>query len=269
MRVASTGHAIFAVTLIVLGVMGFSRGDFAPIWDSVPKGLPARHALAYVCATVCLLCGVGLLFRRTAAAAARVLVAYLLLWFVLIKVRIIVLQPTVEVSYQSSGETAVILAAAWVLYAWFAGDWDRQRLAFAVGERGVRIARALYGLALIAFGFSHYAYLDLTAPLVPSWLPGHVFWAYFTGATYLAAGVAVLLGIWARLAAALCTLQIAGFTFLVWVPFLIAGKMSAEHWVEFVVSWTLTAASWTVTDSYRGDRNAHASMRATFLPRTP
>lgn len=251
MRSASVGHAIFAATLIVLGVMGLISGDFAPIWDSVPKLLPEREALAYLCALICLACGMGLFSRRAAATAARVLLAYLLLWLLLIKVRLIVLAPAVEVSYQSSGETAVIVAAAWVLYAWFASDWDRQHLGFAVGEKGVRIARVLFGLALIAFGLSHFAYVELTAQLVPNWLPAHVFWAYFTGCTYLAAGAAVLIGVWARLAAALSAVQIGAFTCLVWVPILAAGHVSDQHWVEFVVSWTLTTGACVVADSYR------------------
>lgn len=252
MRIVSVGHAVFAATMIALGILGLIEGDFAPIWESVPKALPAREALAYVCAFVSLAGGIGLYLRRTAATAARVLFVYLLLWLVLIKGRYILLAPTVEVNYQSSGETAVIAAGAWVLYAWFAAEWDRRHVDFAVGDRGVRCARVLYALALIAFGLSHFAYLDLTAPLVPAWLPAHVFWAYFTGSTYLAAGLAILAGVYARLAAALSTLQIGLLTILVWVPILAAGHVSAEHWVEVVVSWTLTAGAWVVADSYRG-----------------
>ena len=255
MRVASVGHAVFAATMIVLAIMGLTAGDFAPIWQPVPKGLPAREALAYLCAFISLACGIGLFWRRAAAIAARVLFVYLLLWMLIFKGRFIVLAPTVEGSYQSAGENAVIVAAAWVLYAWFATDWDRKRLGFAVGDQGVRLARVLYGLALIAFGLSHFVYVELTTPLVPDWLPAHLFWAYFTGCTYLAAGAALITGVWAKWAAALAALQIGGFTVLVWIPILAAGHISDQHWVEFVVSWTLTASAWVMADSYRGARS--------------
>lgn len=252
MRIASVGHAVFALTMIVVGILGLINGTFTQLWLPVPKGLPGRELLAYLCALIALGCGVGLLLQRSAASAARLLLAYLVLWTLLFKARFIILEPTSEGSYQNCGENVVVIAGAWVLYAWFATARERQRLAFATGERGVRIARVLYALAMIAFGLSHFAYLNLTAPLVPGWLPGHVFWAYFTGAAYLAAAAAMLSGVWARLAAALSTLQMFGFTVLVWLPMALAGTLSAFQWGEFLVSWVLTAAGWVVADSYRG-----------------
>jgi hypothetical protein len=158
----------------------------------------------------------------------------------------------VEGAYQSNGENAVLVAGAWVLYAWFATPWDQRHFGFATGDRGVHIARVPYGLAMLAFGLSHFFYLNMTAPLVPAWLPWHVGWAYLTGATYLAAGAAVLSGVWARLAAVLSTAQMGAFTFLVWVPLMTAGTISTRQWGEFVASWVLTAAAWVVTDSFRG-----------------
>jgi uncharacterized membrane protein len=251
MRIASVGHAVFAATIVALGILGLVMGDFAPIWQPVPMGLPAREALVHLCAVVCVACGIGVFLRRASATTSRVLWIYLLIWLVAFKMRFILRAPLVVGSYQTNGETAVVVAGAWVLYAWFANDWDRRWLGFAVGDKGVRKARVLYALAMIAFGLSHFAYLNLTAPLVPKWLPAPVFWAYFTGGAFLAAGAAVLTGVYARLAAALATLQIGLFTLLIWVPIVLAGNISPGQWGEFVVSWTITAGSWVVADSYR------------------
>lgn len=252
MRFASMGRGVFAGTLVVLGVMGFARGDFAPIWHAVPKGLPARQALVYLCALVLFGCGMGLFWRRSAAIAARILLVYLVLWLLLVRSHDVLRGPAVLGAWYGIVETAEFIAGAWVLYVSLASDHGRRWDRFAAGDGGLRIARALFGLALIFFGLSHFVYADLTTPLVPGWLPAPLFWAFFFGCTYIAAGLAVLIGVYARLAAALATVQMAIFTLLVWLPRVVSGHISAGHWGEFVVSWTLTAAAWVVADSYRG-----------------
>jgi uncharacterized membrane protein len=251
-RIASGGHAAYAAMMIALGILGLVSRNFTAVWAPVPKGAPARVALIYVCALVSLGCGIGLLVRRTAAAAARVLLAALILWFLLWRVRFLFVASLIEGTW-SCGDTLMMTAGAWVLYVWFATDRDRERFPFATGDRGLRIARVLYGLAMIPFGYAHFANVSGTAELVPGWLPWHVFWAYFTGAAFIAAAVAILAGVWARLAAVLSALMMGLFSVIIWIPKVTSGPVNAFQWGEFWTTFALTAAGWVVADSYRGE----------------
>lgn len=236
MRLPNRAGAAFAATFIAVGILGFATRDFAPIWRPVPKGLPAREALAYVCAFISLACGMALPWRRLAIVAARVFAGYLLLWLLLFRMPAIFAAPTTQDPWSGAGEMAVYLAGACVL----------------CGGKGVRIGRALYALALIPFGTGHFTYSSETASLVPGWLPFHMGWAYLTGAAYIAAGVALLANVYARAAAMLSAAQMGAFTLLVWVPAVVSGA-NAFQWHEFVVSTALTVAAWVVADSYRAE----------------
>jgi len=249
MRIAGVGRAFFAVTLISIGILGLIRGDFTAVWDPVPKDLPARDALVYLCAFISIACGIGILWSRTAVLAARVLLIYSLLWFLLLRVPSLLFSFAID-SWWSACKTAVMTAAAWVIYISVADAWDKQRLGFLTGDNGLRIARILYGLALIPFGIAHFLYLKQTAVLVPGWLPSPVFWAYFTGGAYIAGGTAIAIGVFASWAALLSALETGLITLLVWVPMAVAGQPNAFQWGEIVVSVVLTAAAWVVAASY-------------------
>ena len=109
----------------------------------------------------------------------------------------------------------------------------------------------LYGLGLIPFGLAHFLFPKQTAVLVPGWLPGPMFWAYFTGGTFIAASVAIIIRIYPRLAAALSALQMGLFGLLVWVPIVATKTLTSFQWGEVVITVALTAAGWVVADSYR------------------
>lgn len=251
MRIASVGHVAFAAILIAVGIAGLLEGKLGAIWQPVPKGVPAHEALAYLCASVSLFGGAGLLWARTAPRAARVLLAYLLIWLFVFRVPNLFLAPSQQDSWSGCGETMVIVAGAWVLYAWFASDRDTRRFGFATGEAGLRIARVIYALALIPFGVAHFSYPNETAALVPGWLPFRLAWAYGTGGAFLVTAAAILIRVCARRAAALSAVQMGLFTLLVWFPILARGSNDVFQWSETVLSAALTAAAWVVADSYR------------------
>src|SRR5215510_7825517 len=137
-RIASVGHAVFALTMITLGIMGLRKGDFTAIWAPVPKGVPARAVLVYLCAFISLASGIGLLWQRAAAVASRVLFASLLLWLLLLRLPYLFIQHPVLLVAWSCAEIAVMVAGAWVLYVWFAGERDKRRIGFVTGDTGLR-----------------------------------------------------------------------------------------------------------------------------------
>jgi hypothetical protein len=89
--------------------------------------VPIREVLVDLCAFISIVSGAGVLRRRTATVAARVLLADLLFWLLIFRVPGLFRVLTVDV-YWSACRDAVMVAAAWVLYAWLADDWDRRRL---------------------------------------------------------------------------------------------------------------------------------------------
>jgi len=249
-RIKGAGRFVFAATMIGVGILGLIKGDFTVIWQPVPRGIPAREVLAYLCAFVSLFAGAGLLWRRTSAFAAVVLLTFLVVWFLLWRLRLFFVAPLIQSSW-SCGETAVMAGAVCVLFAEFAAGWFRQRLGFATGDKGVRLATVLYGLGLIPFGYAHFANVKGTADLVPGWLPWHLFWAYLTGVTFIAAGLAIGIGLFARLAASLSALQMGMFGLLVWVPIVVRGSINPFQLGEFITTLVLTAAAWVVSDFFR------------------
>jgi uncharacterized membrane protein len=238
MRTKRAAVVCFATGLIGLGILALVSGDFAEEWQTIPASFPGRTALAYASGIVMLLGGIGLLFKRTAALSIRVLFPLLIIGFVL-EVPPLVVAPLVEVNWESAGELAILLGGGWVL--------------FATGERGLRMARILFGLWLLPIGLSHFAYLAHTVELVPPWLPYRTGWAYLTGAAHFAAGLGVLFSVVPRLAATLETGMLGAFTLLVWVPRLVAAPTDRSVWSEFIVSWSITGAAWLVADSIRPD----------------
>jgi uncharacterized membrane protein YphA (DoxX/SURF4 family) len=67
------------------------------------------------------------------------------------------------------------------------------------------IGRFLFALAMVVFGIQNFVYKGFVAglTLTPDWMPGHTFWAYFTGAALIAAAVSIATNKLSRLAAIL------------------------------------------------------------------
>jgi uncharacterized membrane protein len=233
--------------MIGLGILALVYGDFALVWQPVAHWIPGRTGLAYGSGLIVLLGGVGLLLRATAAWAARILFPYLIFWL-LLKVPVLLVAPQMEAVWLGFGELAVLLAGGWVLFAKLAG-LRGSPLTFAAGENSVHLARMLFAVSLIPIGLSHLVYVKETAELVPAWLPYRVGWAYLTGAGQIACGLGVLFSIFPRVAAMAEAGMISLFTLLVWGPAILATPTKRLPWTAFFISWAIASAAWVVAQN--------------------
>ena len=75
-----------------------------------------------------------------------------------------------------------------------------------------------YAAPLSAFGTEHFAFPSVIASMVPKWMPGHMFWTYFVGTCFIAAGLSLATGIQARLSSGLLAITFFLFVALMDAP---------------------------------------------------
>jgi uncharacterized membrane protein len=225
---------LFALGMVSLGILALVYFRLAMVWYSVPDWVPWGGGVTLASGLLMLGGGIGLLVEWAARRSAWILLSYLSFWL-LLRVVELARDPRTAVLWENAAEMAALVAGAWILVAGPAG--------------GVRGARILFGLSLLAFGMSHFAYIEQTASLVPAWLPFRTGWGYLTGAAHIAAGLGILFSIVPRLAATLEAAMLSIFTVVVWVPAILATPGSMPTWTEIVVSLGVTAAAWVVADS--------------------
>ncbi|WP_157956448.1 DoxX family membrane protein [Dyella sp. C11] len=229
---------------MAMAVVCLVWGNFDP-GQPVPKDFPYRVVFAYAAAVFMLISGAALAWRRTAMSGAVALSAYFLfVVVVLMNGRSVLAHYTEFGSYSGTAEQLAIAAGAWIVFA------RNARLDAQTAARFVRVGQVVFGICAILFGGAHFAYMNLTAPLVPAWLPpGQTFWAYATGVAQIAAGLAIVTGGWARLAAVLLTVMYVSFTVLVHVPTLLADSSKFFNWTENALNLALIGVAWVVADS--------------------
>jgi uncharacterized membrane protein YphA (DoxX/SURF4 family) len=238
---ATLGRHVYGLGAVALGAVELAFGAFSADWVPVPPALPGYPLLLYGSAGLLILAGLAVQLPRLAAIAALTLAAFFAGWTLILLLPHALADPATWVSWQSVAEN-VAMALGGMLAFGLALDE-------AKGRSIARAARLAFGLCLSVFGISHFVYAGFTAALVAAWLPpSQIFWTYATGAAQLAAGLAMLSGVRARLAAILLTIMYAGFGLLVHLPAILAAPSSHEAWAENALNLLLVGAAWSLAD---------------------
>jgi uncharacterized membrane protein len=236
------GSALLGLSLICIAAICLYNGSFAGPREPVPAGWPLRSVLVDLNIAILAGAGVALLGTRWQRTAALTVAAYLMLWTVVLHL------PKVF-----AGEIAAWLGAAECLALAVAAAW------LACWPEADRIkARALdagFAICLFAFGAAHFIYADITASMVPSFLPAHHFFALFTGAAHIAAGLSLATGILTKWATRLLAIMFASFALLVNLPAALAKGELGPVALDLCFAAALTASA-VILAATHGDRTA-------------
>jgi hypothetical protein len=223
------GWRVYGLGMMALAIVCLALGDFLS-GQTVPKAFPGRTALAYAVGAFMLVASAAIEWRRTASWGAAALTAYYALIVVILMCGRVILAHYAEfIAYSNAAEQLAIAAAGLIVYAASAN------IEAAMAARLTRLGQVAFGICAVFFGAAHFVYMNLTAPLVPKWLPPtQEFWGYATGIGF----IAVLL-----------TVMIASFTLLVHAPMFLADPSNHGIWGENALNLALIGAAWVVADS--------------------
>jgi uncharacterized membrane protein len=238
------GRRVYGLGVMAVGLACLAFGDFDS-GQPLPEHFPARTALAYAAGAFLVIAAAAVEWRRTAAWGAAALTTYYAFVDVaLMNGRLLLTDYAVFVTYENIAIQLAIATGGLIVYATTA------RIDAALSARLIRLAQLAFGACALVFGAAHFVYMNLTAPLVPKWLPPtQEFWGYVTGVCFIAAGVAILTGVQARLAAILLTVMLASFALLVHEPMLLADHSTHFNWTESAENLAVIGAAWVVADS--------------------
>lgn len=227
--------ALFALGTLLLGAVGLWFHEFALQWQAVPAGIPMRVPLAYLSGALLAAGGAAVLSRKYERAGALLLAVFYGSWVVAFHL------PNAIASFRHIGawnapaEITYLTMGAVALLAGHAGQMRRTLLL---------VARVLAGVSALVFGLAHFNYIDFTATFVPAWIPpSQVFWAWATGAGHFAAGLGLVSGFQARLAATLHAVMMGSFVLFVHIPRVFAHPEKHDEWLMLGISSALTGAA--------------------------
>jgi uncharacterized membrane protein YphA (DoxX/SURF4 family) len=190
-KIITKGQLLFAIAITAFGVENLICAHLGLGVRGVPW-FPANPLLAYLTGIFLLMAGLSVAANLQARLTAILLGILFLLYVLLLEISLVAAKPlsvsvrTVFFETLAMGSSALTLAG--VLTTGDSGSrrWNR------VLDKLTQSGPYLFGVSSMVFGIDHFLVLGIIASLVPSWMPGGMFWAYLTGAAFIAAGISIV-----------------------------------------------------------------------------
>ena len=263
------GIFLLALSLATLGIISLVTGDFAYQWQPVAADLPGRMLWARIVGAIEVLASLAVFIPRTTRIGSTAIAAIFWVWLVVLHVPRVIHGEVA--AWVGACELLALAGASLALNGAIRSAQSAQQ-----GGRSwsttIVIGKLCFAFALIPLGLSHFIYAQPAASLIPVWFPARLFFTYFTGLGHISAGLSLLSGVLARIAAPLLALMFGCFIVFLHIPRVIATPTRYEF-TTLIVSLALNGAAWIIAGViYKNlyDRAVHTSsvVNGSLAPRS-
>ncbi len=116
-------------------------------------------------------------------------------------------------------------------------------------DKSPTLGRIFVAISLVVFGVQHFMYGGFVAGLVPAWMPGRLFWAYFVGVAFFAAAAGLLIKIMARPAATMLGVMFFLFIVLLHIPRIVGNSSDGNEWTSGFVALAMCGGAWVLASA--------------------
>src|SRR5712671_8218307 len=116
-------------------------------------------------------------------------------------------------------------------------------------EKTETLGRIFVAVSLVVFGVQHFIYGGFVATLVPAFMPGRLFWAYFVGVAFVAAAIGILTRMLARPAATMLGVMFFLFVVLLHIPRIIGNSSNGNEWTSGFVALAMCGGAWILANA--------------------
>ncbi|MGA9773620.1 MAG: hypothetical protein WBV94_31610 [Blastocatellia bacterium] len=240
----AVGRLLIAIPMIAFGVQHFVYMDFVTrVFPRLPAWIPGHRFLATLFGAFLIAAGAAIITGKAARLAALVLGGALLLSFVLLYIPLLIANPYLGGLWTGSGKALAMAGGSFLVACSFPNPSLRPSAVVKALERFIPLSRFFLGAFLILCGVQHFIYLEFVATLVPSWIPGHLFWTCFTGVALIAGGIGIIIPMTARLAASMTAIMIFLWVVLLHIPRALADLHNSNETTAVFEALAMTGAA--------------------------
>jgi uncharacterized membrane protein len=128
----------------------------------------------------------------------------------------------------------------------------RKEMSAARGwDKLITLGCVFYAVPLAIFAPEHFRGPEFVQNMVPSWMPGHRFWAYFVGCALLAAATSLTVRKLVRLSSTLLGTMFTLFVCMLYIPFVVAHPKDRFSWTIALRDLSFAAGAWALAGLQR------------------